>query len=149
MARLYRTALHDAFITPDEQYEIRCLAAPEVRLDIDGVWQLERFAWFAARRERDRWLALAYTQTPSRRQAIATLIDHIETLDAAIGFLGERWSQVAAAPTAVAGLQRLCLQVMSGDLTTLLKRATIFDAEAMRDAQAVAARRCIRARKAR
>ena len=127
-------AMQDTLITPDEQYELRCLPVPEVRLDSEGVWQLERHAWFAARCERDRWVAFAYTPTPSPRQALAALMREIETIDPAIGFAGAPWSEIAASPTAVAALQRLCLHVMTRDLASVLRWLPPQEAEAIRDA---------------
>lgn len=126
--------MHDAFITPDELFELRCLRAPEVRLDSDGVWQVEQYAWFAAWVERDRWVSLGYAPTPNPRGGLALYEREFWALPTKIGFLGVRWSEAAAAPAAVANLQRLCMHVMDRDLARLLQSVTMPDAEAVRDA---------------
>jgi hypothetical protein len=80
--------MHETFTSPDELYEVRCLPTPEVRMDADGVWQMERFAWFAVYVGRDCWVAYAYTPTPSPQHGIAAFERTIDARTAAIGFVG-------------------------------------------------------------
>ena len=126
--------MDDALITPDGLFELRCLRAPEVRLDSDGVWQVEHYAWFAAWAERDRWVSLGYMPTPNPRGGLALYAREFPILHTKIGFLGVKWSEAAAAPVAVANLQRLCMHVMNRDLARLLQSVAMPDAEAVRDA---------------
>jgi hypothetical protein len=57
-----------------------------------------------------------------------------ESTTGAIGFVGATWSEVTAAPVAIASLQRLCLHVMGPELAELLEQVPSFEAEALRDA---------------
>ena len=115
-------------------FEVRVFRATQVALHDDGVGVTDHNVWFASEHELGRWLAFADLRDGSMRAGIEAW-ERVDTYRFAnqARFVGQDFDDVAAAPIAIARLQRRLLHLMPHELGVQVQSSESGAVEALRD----------------